>query len=210
MKKSFFYFVLLCLTSFLYSHPHMWFDCEFEFAFSNDKLKGVKVIWTFDKFFSSDIIAGYDSNRDGFFDKQETAAVFQNAFSYTSNYYYFTFIRADKERFSPKRIDIKDFTAKQKKGVLIYEFYINLDGYNGREIYLACYDYTFFCDISYTQNCVKFSGTKQKPSYTIIEDKNNPIYYNPLGAADDNRIYKKWAPGLNTYYPKEIKLNLTF
>lgn len=188
----------------------MWFDCEFEFEFSQEELKGVKVIWTFDKFFSSDIIAGYDKNRDGFFNKQETADIFQNAFSYTRNYYYFTFIRAGRERFSPKRIELHNFVAKQKNGVLIYEFYINLTGYNGNEIYIACYDYTYFCDIGYTKNCVRFSGINRKPNYTIIEDKNNPIYYNPIGAIDDTRIYTKWAPGLNVYYPKEIKLSLSF
>lgn len=206
MKKLLVFLLVFFYSMVLFSHPHMWFDSEFEFIFKNNDLKGVKIIWSFDKFFSSDIITGYDLNRDGIFDAKETADVFQNAFTYTSNYRYFTFIRVGNTRHSPSYVDLKDFTVKQKNNVLIYEFYVDLSGYNKNEIYVACYDYTYFCDINYPKNCVKFLGTNLSPRYKIIENKNYPIYYNPLGAIDSTEVYFKWAPGLNTYYPREIKL----
>lgn len=207
MKKLVYsaYFIL-CFIFFSYAHPHMWFDSEFEIIFSDSKLQGVNIIWTFDKFFSSDIISGYDLNRDGVFSTKETDDVFQNAFTYTSNYGHFTFVRVGNKRKSPESILRKDFSASQKNGRLKYKFYVDLSSYNENEIYIACYDYTFFCDISYPKNPVKFIGTKSDPKYEIIENKNYPIYYDPFGSIDDTRVYYKWAPGLNTYYPLEIKL----
>lgn len=204
MRKYFFCFFTAIFTLTLSAHPHMWFTSEFEFVFSDNTVEGVKVIWTFDKFFSADIISGYDRNHDGIFSESEITDVFNNAFTYTQNYYYFTFIRVGKNRFSPKYIARENFSAHQKNNVLSYEFYIRLNGLSIDSISISCYDYTFFCDIQYPENCVRFLGTAQKPKYKIRENKNTPIYYNPFGSIDDMRIYNEWAPGLNTYYPKEI------
>lgn len=206
MKKALFFPVFFFLSFALFAHPHMCFTSEFELIFSNNKLKGVNVIWTFDKFFSLDIISGYDLNRDGYFSKAETDEVYANAFVYTSNYGHFTFIRVGNTRKSPETIARKDFSVYQKNGSLQYKFYVNLSSYTEHEIYIACYDYTFFCDISYPKNPLRIVGMHGKVQHSIVENKNYPIYYDPFGAIDDNRVYYKWAPGLNTYYPSEIKI----
>lgn len=207
MKKIiFFIFCMLC-PFFLTAHPHIWIDTEFEVVFDKTDLKGMYITWTFDKFFSSDIISGYDIDHDGEFNESETTAVFQNAFIYTGNYQYFTFIRSGKIRKSPIAIERSQFSAAQKDGVLSYTFYVDLSEYeNIGELYIACYDYTFFCDFEYKKDAVHFTGASGSPEYTIVENKDYPIYYDPFGLIDDTRVYSEWAQGLNTYYPREIKL----
>ncbi len=42
--------------------------------------------------------------------------------------------------------------------------------------------------------------------FEIHENKDNPVFYDPLGAVDDTSTYKAWRPGLNKYYPKEVHI----
>lgn len=205
MKRAFL-FCFVFEASLLFSHPHMHFDSSVEFVFAGLKLVGATVEWTFDRYFSADIIYGYDVDHNGVFDEKETQDVFENAFSYTKNYYYFCFIRQGNRRSSPEKISA--FKVKQKNGIVSYSFYVELSQFVGRELFFAVYDYTFFCDIAYKKNGVTFrhSGQGVNPSVSISENKNFPVYYNPVGPIDDTRIYYKWKPGLETYYPKEIAI----
>jgi len=185
----------------------MHFTSGIEFVFSGDKLKGANIEWTFDRYFSADIIYGYDVDHNGFFDEKETNDVFENAFSYTKNYYYFCFIRQGSRRSSPDTIS--SFKVKQKNGIVSYYFYVDLSKFEQRELFFAVYDYTFFCDITYKKNnavTFKYTSENLHPSFSIVENKNYPVYYNPIGPIDDTRIYYKWKPGLETYYPKEIAI----
>ena len=47
---------------------------------------------------------------------------------------------------------------------------------------------------------------KMPQKIPIEENKEFPVYYNPLGAATDSTVYYEWKPGLQTYYPKEVHL----
>lgn len=206
MKKSFCMLFVFCSLS-LFSHPHMHFDSAVEFVFSGDKLKGAYVEWTFDRYFSADIISGYDLNKDGVFNAEETQDVWENAFSYTSNYYYFCFIREENRRSSPT--DVSSFKVRQSNGIVSYRFYVDLSAFTSRELFFAIYDYTFFCDITYKEKdgiLFRYNSSSLHPTFKIVENKNYPVYYNPVGPIDDTRIYYKWKPGLETYYPKEIAI----
>jgi ABC-type uncharacterized transport system substrate-binding protein len=201
--------VFLLLPLGLFAHPHMRLFSRFEFEWQGQSLKGMWLEWTFDQFFSADIIQAYDADRDGRFSAKETQAVFANAFTYVSEYYYFTFIREGDKRYNPKKVS--DFSAWiDKDKCLVYRFLVDLSPYQSQDIYLAVYDYTFFCDIPYQKDdMVKFDCDQSlvSPSCTVEENKKYPVYYNPLGAADDTTIYYKWKKGLMTFYPKEIHLH---
>ena len=209
MKKYFSVLIFGFVFSTIYSHPHMFFTSCVEFIFSGSNLQGAYVTWTFDRFFSADIIDGYDLNKDGIFNKAETSEVYDNAFTYSQNYYYFTFMRQGNFRTSPEDISKSTFSVRQKNRIVSYRFYVDLTEFKGNELYFACYDYTFFCDITYPENtAVSFICDKGKihPVYTIEENRDYPVYYNPLGPIDDTTIYYKPAPGLQTYYPREIHI----
>ena len=184
----------------------MFFSSTEEFVFEDDKLVGCWLEWTFDSYFSADIIYTYDFDLNGKFDAEETDYIYNYAFINLKNYYYFTFIRQGKTRSNPEKVE--KFSAYQKNGLLVYRFYIDLSQYKGKEIYLAVYDYTYFCDVRYPDDpvSVDFDPTKVNVSFAIEENKDYPVYYNPMGAATDTTVYYEWKPGLQTYYPREIHL----
>lgn len=199
--------LLLTLPPVLTAHPHMFISAQTEFVWEGQKLQGAYETWTFDRFFSADIIQGYDSDKNGVFNTAEIQDIYDNAFINTQHYYYFTFIRQGDKRSSPKTVS--RFSAWQKDGILSYRFYIDLSSYNETDLYFAVYDYTFFCDFRYDEKTpVLFTGTPTAftPQYTIRENKKYPVYYDPLDAADMTAIYDTWKPGLQIYYPKEIHL----
>jgi len=188
------------------AHPHLFISTQTEFILNNGKVQGAYETWTFDRFFSADIIQGYDLNGDGLFSKAETQDVYDNAFINTKNYAYFTFIRQGDKRQSPARVS--DFSVWQKNGIASYRFYVDLSKYSGN-FYFAVYDYTFFCDFRYDEKMpVLFTGDSGKtvPKYTIAENKKYPVYYDPFDTADMTATYNAWKPGLQTYYPKEIHI----
>jgi len=198
---------LLALPAGLFAHPHMFLSSTEEFVWKGAKLDGCYVEWEFDRFFSADIIRGYDANGDGVFNASETRAVYDGAFINLKNYYYFTFIRQGNARTNPQ--GVSRFAVSQRDGVLSYRFYVDLSKAGTEEIALSIYDYTFFCDIAYPEkNAVKltYDPALVSPSYTIAENKDYPVYYNPLGAIDDTTVYYEWKKGLQTFYPREIRI----
>ncbi len=198
---------LLTLPFALFAHPHMYLSSAEEFVWKGAKLDGCWIEWTFDRFFSADIIQGYDLNGDKAFDAAETKAVYEGAFINLKNYYYFTFIRQGKTRTNPP--SVSRFTVRQKDGILAYRFWVDLSKSAPGELALAVYDYTFFCDIAYPEKgavALTYDPALVRPSYEIVENKDYPVYYNPLGAIDDTTIYYEWKKGLQTFYPREIRV----
>lgn len=190
----------------LIAHPHLFISVQTEFVLNNGKIQGVYETWIFDRFFSADIIQGYDLNRDGLFNRAETQDVYNDAFINTKHYSYFTFIRQGDKRQSP--VQVSDFSVRQKGGIVSYRFYIDLSKYNG-DFYFAVYDYSFFCDFRYDEKTpVLFTGASGKavPTYIIEENKKSPVYYDPFDTADMTGTYNTWRPGLQTYYPREIHI----
>ncbi|WP_222931035.1 hypothetical protein [Treponema phagedenis] len=62
-----------------------------------------------------------------------------------------------------------------------------------------------------TQKPVSFTcDTTVQPQYSIAENKNYPVYYDPFDTISDNKIYDKWKPGLQIYYPYEIELRYNY
>ncbi len=190
-----------------FAHPHMYFSSAAEFVWEGARLSGCWIEWTFDRFFSADIIGGYDSDGDGAFSPAETKAVYDGAFTNLKNYYYFTFIRQGSVRTNPPAVT--GFAVRQKEGIMTYRFFVDLSASAPGELALAVYDYTFFCDIAYPEkNPVRltFDPAKVSASFLIAENKDYPVYYNPLGAVDDTTVYYTWKKGLQTFYPREIRI----
>jgi ABC-type uncharacterized transport system substrate-binding protein len=190
----------------VHAHPHVFIKNSVEFVWNDSgSLEGAYLTWNFDRFFSADIIKWLDVNHDGKFSSEESEDVYNRAFINLRHYYYYTFIRQGTTRTNPPKVT--KFRATQKDGIMTYRFYIDLSKYTGQDLYLAVYDYTYFCDVEYPDNCVTFTcPSSVHPSCKIIENKQYPVYYDPLSPASDTRIYYKWAPGLQTYYPREMHL----
>ncbi len=196
----------ILLPALAYAHPHMFLTSRAEFVWEGPRLSGCWLDWTFDRFFSADLMS-FDANGDGAFNASETRKVYENAFIYLKNYYYFTFIRQGNNRWNPK--GVSGFSVRQTDGRVTYRFFIDLSGATPGEISLAVYDYTFFCDIRGPDGDpvkLTYDPSFVAPSFTIAENKDYPVYYNPLGTADDTTVYYTWKKGLETYYPREIRI----
>ncbi len=209
MKGRIFIFIgfVLSLHLSLYAHPHIFIDCSVEFVWEKTDLKGFYVEWEFDRFFSADIIRSFDTDRNGVFDAQETRKIFQSAFSNLKNFHYFTFIRQGKQRTSPA--SVSQFSVSQKNGQVIYRFFVELSRFPKGDLFVAIYDYTFFCDVRFREKSpvkLTYDPAYVKPSYLLQENRDYPVYYDPLSPASDTRIYTEWRKGLMTFYPKEIKI----
>lgn len=205
--RLFFILALSLIPAILSAHPHMFLNSTEEFVWDKERLSGCWIEWTFDQFFSADIIRAYDTDGNKQFSDAETKQVYNGAFINLKNYYYFTFIRQGKNRTNPP--SVSKFTAGIQDEKMWYRFFIDLSKATPGEICLSVYDYTFFCDIRYPDaNPVKltYDPAFVQPTYQIAENKDYPVYYNPLGAIDDNTIYYTWKKGLQTYYPREIRI----
>lgn len=190
-----------------WAHPHMLMKTRLEIDFDGNKCKGVRVQWSFDRFFSSSIIQDYDSDRDGKFSSREIRDIHDYAFINLKNYGFFVYLRKGSERFSPSQVT--EFTAWHENGTLFYSFYIPLGekDYSG-EFHVSIFDPTYFCEITYEKDPVRINQkTGKSPGYVIEKNTKFPVYYNPSGAADDTRTYDKWAPGLETAYPEEVRIH---
>ena len=193
-------------SSFAFCHPHLFIESIEEFIFENDKLQGVWLEWTFDEYFSSEQIFYYDWDGNKSFNAEETQALYDNVFINLKNYNFFTFIRQGKTRTYPS--EVHNFRARQENGNLIYTFYIDLSYLEGNELYLSIYDFTFFCNIETDIKNVllTYSDNDFNISYEIKQNKDYPVFYDPYGALNDNSVYEKWKPGLETFYPYEIHI----
>lgn len=191
----------------LYAHPHLFITAQVEFVWDDTRLLGAYQTWIFDRFFSSDIIQGFDEDNDGKFSPAEVRDVYENAFLHIKNYYYFTFIREGEKRTNPSTVS--RFSVSNNDGIVSYRFYTDLSAYKSRSLHFAVYDYTFYCDFRYKkENPVLFTGhgNSIKPQYAITQNKNYPVYYDPFDTGDMTTVYYRWKPGLEVYYPKEILL----
>ncbi|MBN2041999.1 MAG: DUF1007 family protein [Spirochaetes bacterium] len=201
--------IIFCLISTpqkAYSHPHVLLTTSLEFIFEGDTCNGFWLEWIFDDIFGTSVIQEFDEDHNGAFDKKELKKVYNEAFSNLKKYGYFIFIRKDKTRKHPEKVE--NFSAYQKLGRLVYRFYVPLKDKNlGSDFYIAIFDKTFYCDIKYSSRpAVIRQKNGRKPVYKIVKNEDYPVYYNPLGGADDLRVYRKWKPGLETAYPKEIHI----
>lgn len=204
--------LLLCLAlvcvsgNMLTAHPHMSIGSRLTFEYEGKVCKGFWVDWIFDDFFSAAIIEDYDTDKNGIFDTAETKEIYNTAFINLKKFGFFVLIREGDRRYSPDTVS--DFSAARKGPELSYRFFVALatppkDG----EICVAIFDTTYFCATGFVDNPVRVLQKKgPAPKYEIAANKKFPVYYNPYGKADDNRVYTKWEEDLETAYPEEVRV----
>lgn len=195
----------LFITGALYSHPHIQILTRSIVEFEDSRVKGVWMEWEFDEYFSSDIVLSYDLDFDSVFNKEETDDIYNNAFISLKDFDYFTYIREGDNRWSPE--SATDFSAYIKEDKIIYKFFIPVN-IESREFYLAIYDFTYFCACFYqVEEPVKFSGIDGlEPTYSINENRDKPIYFNPYAGVGDTTVYTQMEEGLVELFIKELKI----
>ncbi len=203
--KKYIYLTLLIvsMSSMLNAHPHTFISTTLYPEFENNGLKGVWVEWMFDEMFSSQVFMEADANQNKKIDMTEIDHIYNNAFINLENYSYFFYQRVGNNRIPAKKV--KDFSAWMKGSKIVYKFFVPLENRQSPLI-ISIIDSTFFCSLAFNKELpVKYINPGElKPKYSITQNQNNPVYYNPMGAIDDDRIYTKWQKGLQTAYPEEV------
>lgn len=214
-KQKIYQFIIVLINIFfiwatlLNAHPHTFIKVQIGVEFDNsNKIKGIWEEWEFDEMSSVWCIEECDLNHDGKFSDGEQKKVYKDYFSNVEHYGYFTSFRDSNKRISAK--NAQNFTAKIKNKKTIYKFFIPLENKNSDGLIFSIFDPTFFCAIAYLKkDPIYFINTDQMvTSYKIIQNKKYPVYYNPSGAPDDQRVYLKWKPGLQTAYPEEVMISI--
>lgn len=199
--------LLIFVTPNIFSHPHMFLDTELVVWDSPEGMEGFSVVWHFDKVFTASIKMDYDRNKDGIFNKEETRAVYENAFINLKNYDYFTYIMWEGDTYIPSSIE--NFQVRLEEGRLIYEFFVPFQiRSRGSPIQLrvAVYDKSFFCDVAYAEEePVKIAGAEVfNLSYSVQRNKELTIEYDNtvIGTGREGSQYTGIA------HPLEMKISL--
>lgn len=174
-------------------HPHVFMVQRIGFLFDEKGLAGFKMQWKFDEMFSSMITEDYDKNKNNHLEENEVAEIKKNAFSYLSNYNYFSFVKIDKKPFEVKYV--KKFSARIEKNKLMYEFIIPCHVSAARQkkhISIATYDPSYYSAIFFAKyDSVSLENAGAFHVTTAVrEDKETTIYYgmvNPWAAFIDFR-----------------------
>ncbi|MEA1911204.1 MAG: DUF1007 family protein [Spirochaetota bacterium] len=203
MKRIIILILLLPFSLPLFAHPHIRLSTSLEFEYSDRQCSGIWVEWEFDRFFSISIINDFDLDKNGEFDSSEVNDIEQHAFSNLKNYGYFIYLRIGTKRYNSEKVS--NFSAQLFGSKLHYRFFIPLNKQNYNDFYVSVFDPTYYCAVDYIENGVIVGqGFGTLPELELLENKDDPVYYNPYGAASDMTAYTKWEPGLQTAYPKEV------
>jgi ABC-type uncharacterized transport system substrate-binding protein len=191
-------FVVFCLLVVMvkptFAHPHVFIAQNLKIVFDKKGMAGFNVCWKFDDMFSSMISDDHDLNKNGVLEKSEVLSIKEKAFSYTSKFNYFIYVKINGTDFKVKYVT--NFSAKLEKGKLIYDFFIPCHvsaAKNFKHINIASYDPNYYSDFYFTkqhpftiENNDGFEVNAQ-----IKKDKSTLIYYdmvNPWALFLDFRI----------------------
>lgn len=172
--------LLVIFCSVALSHPHIFIAQRIKIVFDDQGLAGFNIYWTFDDMFASMIAGDYDKNQNQVLEKSEVALIKKEAFSYVSNYNYFTFVKIDGKLFDVKFI--QDFSAEFHDKKLVYKFFIPCHvtaTSNFKHVTVASYDPSYYSAIFFANNgSVSLDNSESfKVKTAIKEDKSTSIYY---------------------------------
>ena len=167
----------LCLTG----HPHIFINQRITIVYKNKIMDGLRINWTFDKFFSESFISDYDKNRNKKFDKNEIVKIKAEAFESLKDYNYFSYFIVSGKKI--KVNTVKDFSADiSPKKKLIYNFYICFKTNKispAREFIFGVFDETIFTDIAFEKKnpvVITPSNMSGAVSYKILDNSKKHDY----------------------------------
>lgn len=164
----------------LHAHPHVFIVQRLDAVFDDKGLAGIKVRWKFDDMFASMIAEGYDRNQNGRLEPSEVKTIKEEAFSYISEYSYFTFVKIENKPFQVKYTT--NFNAVLKNKRLIYEFFVPCHiraTRNVKKITVATYDPSYYTAIFFAQKgpVSLIDADAYEVKAAIREDPSTTIYY---------------------------------
>ncbi len=165
------------------SHPHVFVSQRIKIVFDDNGLAGFNIQWEFDEMFTSMIVEDHDKNRNKMFEAKEIAMIKKEAFSYVSNYNYFTFVKIDGKKFDVKFI--KKFSARLRNHKLLYAFFIPCHvaaTNNFKKVIIDSYDPSYYTALFFSEkDPVALENSEVCEIKTEIKkDESTSIYYGQI------------------------------
>ena len=105
---------------FIYANPDVWIKARITYYFEDHLVTQLNYEWSFDDFFSSQIIVNYDVNNDGIFQSEELVLLRREIFDPLSQFNYHVNIWKEGEKI--KKIVVKNFKARIETKKLVFDF----------------------------------------------------------------------------------------
>jgi len=104
-------------------HPHVNIDYNMDIHFCEQGLDSLHVELFFDEFFSKQLLAAFDIDKDSTLQPAEVARLYQLAFKPALEQGFFVRIVIDDQHYAPKLVT--DFSANISAGLLVYSFQVS-------------------------------------------------------------------------------------
>jgi ABC-type uncharacterized transport system substrate-binding protein len=161
------------------AHPHVFIDNRVTFVFDAGKVTALKLEWTFDEIFSSDLVNQFDPESDGTFDEIESADVRNNVLPNLKQFHYFTYIWVDGKPLD--QIDPADFVASLDNGIVTFRMKVPLPESVDpvtRKLAVEVADREYFVEVLLAQeNPVALENAGGIPCQAAVRDDPANAYY---------------------------------
>jgi ABC-type uncharacterized transport system substrate-binding protein len=112
------------LDSLAWAHPDIRIENRVSFIFEGERVTGIEESWTFDPGYSEELLADYDTDRDGHFSAGESRAIAQHIVPNLAEQRYFTYVQVDGRDVGA--LPLRDFVATASSGRVTFSFVVDL------------------------------------------------------------------------------------
>lgn len=151
------------------AHPHVFVESSLTLVFDDQGLAGFRERWLLDEMFTAFLVGDFDTNADGAFDPDETAALKAGAFDNLREFQYFTHILIDGNPFEIP--EATDFSVEMSSdGRAIYTFFIPCPipaDADPKSVTIAIFDDTYYCDVLLVKEAI---GAQHHEPFSLKPD----------------------------------------
>lgn len=126
MKKGLLLIAFIHLTaSLMPAHPHLFVSPQVILIINGNVLEKIELIWTWDEWWSRDVLDYCDLDYDGIFNDEETDLVRRDFFNGLKNYDYFMILKINGKKKAVQ--EIEDFLVTSCGRIVTYTFSVPLN-----------------------------------------------------------------------------------
>lgn len=160
-KKFLFFIILIFCFCLAQAHPHLFIKSSFDLIISNNNLKGIKVIWNWDKWWSEEVIRECDLDKNGAFNAKETELIYKDFFSAIRDFNYFTRVYVHNKEIKVRKVE--NFKARiEKDKTVTYEFVIPINAKLNKQSFVELFfnDNTIYTAFDRNAKAIKTTNLK--------------------------------------------------
>ncbi len=164
--------LLLLMPAVLSAHPHVFVDSRATVEFHDGELTHVKAHWTFDRFFTHQVMRDFQLDESGEYSDAQVEEVRRGAFENLENYNYFIYVEVNGESIDANNPQNFNVTLDDDNHlVYTFEIPVGVDVRNGGvTVEVAMYDEEYFVDMVFADDYLSIDGSTSVDLDHTIED----------------------------------------